>query len=65
MRLRANQKILQRLKKALRAARLTDCGIEFADQDAYDQLRIYLETWVAGPIEEAIAAMQIPSRPRR
>lgn len=40
------------LQQALAAARLENCGIDPAVQEA---MRLYLASWVAGPIERVLA----------
>lgn len=55
MRLRANRRIMERLEKALRAARLTNCAVEKSAQDA---MKLYLDTWVVGPLDQAIEEMK-------
>lgn len=52
--LRANKRILQALKFALRHAELTNCSVGEEHKNA---MRLYLSTWVAGPLKDAIADM--------
>ena len=52
--MRANLRILKHLADALAAAKLTNCAV---DKKAQDAMKLYLDTWVVMPLEEAIKEM--------
>ena len=52
--LRVNKGIEQLLLKALEAAELRSCGVAKEHQLA---MRIYLSSWVVGPLREALTRM--------
>ncbi len=53
--LRANRRVLRALRQALHAAKMADCTVEEKHKEA---MRLYLKTWVVGPLEDAIADMR-------
>lgn len=59
-RLRANRQILRLIEEALRAAELHNCAVE--PQSAQDAMKLYLDSWVALPLREAIKAMTAPKK---
>jgi hypothetical protein len=44
--------VLLALQRALKSATLDGCGV---DADAQERMRLYLATWCAGPLKQAIA----------
>ena len=48
---RMNRQILGYLESALSAAKLTNCAVDPEHQDA---MRLYLSSWVVGPLESAL-----------
>jgi hypothetical protein len=54
-RLKANKEIMRLLKRARAAATLENCGVE--PKSAQEAVRVYLRTWVVGPLDAALALM--------
>jgi hypothetical protein len=53
--LRANQRILKALEEALSYAEMKNCSVDDVHKDA---MRLYLQTWVMGPLKSAILDMK-------
>ena len=51
--------VIDILKEALSSARLENCGIEKVHQEAF---KLYLDSWVAGRIENAICLLKTQAR---
>lgn len=52
--LRSNRRILRTLERALEYAEMTNCSVDDVHKDV---MRVYLKTWVSGPLEAAIRDM--------
>ncbi len=48
---RTNQKVIRALEYALEQANMKNCAVAPEHKEA---MRLYLRTWVAGPIEDAL-----------
>jgi hypothetical protein len=57
-RLRANQHILGNLKEALRACDITNPQVCAVDPAATETMRLYVRSWIEGPLARAIAEME-------
>lgn len=43
------------LQRALKAAKLENCAVDFAAQN---KMNLYLQTWVSGPIEQVLKQLE-------
>ena len=48
---RTSTRVIRALERALEAAKLRHCGV---DKDHQEAMRLYLSTWVAAPISDAL-----------